>query len=303
MNASASMIARPARASGVTRSADGSCLARARHDREEQHRERDAAHRKRHCGRSVVRVFHLAGRDAREEQRLRRDQPDRHGAAPYDDDRETTGDQRPGECSAHAASTSHVTIPRSATSAAMPRSRGARRIRIFATSVSVSASAPHNTMRSGGQEGKLQPGVARVRQEYLRGQHEDEPVSCRGGPLEQRKIAARVLEQRAFVDHRQLEMRVRVVDRLAPRLGDHDKRERDRTECQCWVGPCGRASRPRDHLHEVGGAGDKRGDGERQHERRLKEHGDREVAAGAHQRKPVGHLPRRRGDGEPRKRQ
>ena len=46
----------------------------------------------------------------------------------------------------------------------------------------------------------------------------------RGGPLEVREVPARVLEERPLVDHRQLEVRVRVVDRLAPGLGHDDER-------------------------------------------------------------------------------
>ena len=66
-----------------------------------------------------------------------------------------------------------------------------------------------------------------VRQEDLRGEHEHEPVPRRRRPLQVGEVAARVLEQRPLVDHRQLEVRVGVVDRLPAGLGDDDERERD----------------------------------------------------------------------------
>ena len=57
-------------------------------------------------------------------------------------DRGGNGARGCGERAAHADSTSQATTPRSPASAATPRRRGARRIRSFATSVSVRASAP-----------------------------------------------------------------------------------------------------------------------------------------------------------------
>ncbi len=105
------------------------------------------------------------------------------------------------------------------------------------------------------------------------------------------------------MDHRQLEVRVGVVDRLPSRLGHQDERERERAEGESRARPGGRACRPRDHQDEVRGARDERRDGEREHERRFDEDGDREVAARSHQREPVRDVPGRRGDGEPRERE
>ena len=69
-----------------------------------------------------------------------------------------------------------------------------------------------------------------MRHEDLGGEHEHDPVACRGAPVQERKIAAAVLEHGPFVDHRQLEVRVRIVERLPARLGEDDEREPHRTE-------------------------------------------------------------------------
>ena len=66
-----------------------------------------------------------------------------------------------------------------------------------------------------------------MRQEDPGGEDENEPVSRGQRPLEERLVAAGELEHRPFVDHRQLEVRVGVVDRLSSRLGDDDERERN----------------------------------------------------------------------------
>ena len=143
-----------------------------------------------------------------------------------------------------------------------------------------------------------------MREEHLRGEHEHEPVPRRRRPLQVREVAAGVLEQRPLVDHRQLEVRVGVVDRLAAGLGDDDEREGDRAERERRARPDGRP----------GGPGDDRragrsspvtsaGDGEREDERRLDEHRDRQVAARAHQREAVRDVPGGGGEREARQRE
>ena len=108
----------------------------------------------------------------------------------------------------------------------------------------------------------LEPRLGRVGDEDLRRQDEHDPVPCCRAPLQVGEVATAVLEQRAFVDHRQLEVRVRVVDRLASRLGEHDEREPDRTERETRRRPDGAPRCARDHSCEVGRAGDQGRDAE-----------------------------------------
>ena len=124
------------------------------------------------------------------------------------------------------------------------------------------------------QCGELPPDARRVRQEDLRREHEHEPVPGGGGPLQEREVAAAVLEQRPLVDHRQLEVRVRVVDRLAARLGDDDGGERDRGERERRRRPGARAGRARDHADQVGRARNERRDREREDQADLDEDRD-----------------------------
>ena len=105
------------------------------------------------------------------------------------------------------------------------------------------------------------------------------------------------------MDHRQLEVRVGVVDRLPPRLGDDDEREGDGAESERRVRPDRRARRSGDHPGEARRPRDERADREREHERRLGRDGDGQVAARAHQREAVRDVPRRGGDGEARERE
>ena len=60
---------------------------------------------------------------------------------------------------------------------------------------------------------------------------------------------------------------------------------------------------PADDAAEVGRAGDERRNGEREHERRLDEHRQRQVAARSLQREAVGGVPGRSADGEPGERE
>ncbi len=128
--------------------------------------------------------------------------------------------------------------------------------------------------------------------EDLCGEDEHEPVPRCGGPLEVGEVAAGVFEHWAFVDHRQLQMGVGVVDRLTSRFGDDDERERDGSERQSRCPPHMGARGPGDDAAQVSRSADKRADGERQHECRLDEHRQRQVAARAHQREAVRDIPR-----------
>ena len=152
-------------------------------------------------------------------------------------------------------------------------------------------------------ERELEPDLPRMRQEHLCGESEHDPVARCRTPLEVREVASGVLEQRAFMDHRQLEMRVGIVDRLAARLGDDDECERERPERERGVRPHGTPGRRGDDAREVGGGRDECRDCKRKNERRLDEHRERQVAARSHEREPVRRVPRGGGDGEARKRE
>ena len=160
-----------------------------------------------------------------EDERLNRQEADRERSAPHRHDDEAHRDERPDDRAAHAVPTSQAAIPSNATTALdreQPRDEQDAHLR-------------HDRLRKrergaerdkhDRQQAELPPDAPRVREEDLRGDHEHEPVPRARGPLEIRQVAARVLEQRPLVDHRQLEMRVGVVDRLATRLRDDDERE------------------------------------------------------------------------------
>jgi hypothetical protein len=102
------------------------------------------------------------------------------------------------------------------------------------------------------------------------------------------------------VNHRQLEVRVRVVDRLAPGFGDGDEGESDCAERQCRAPPDVRACRRRDDAPQIRRAGNERRDGDREHERRVDEDGERQVAARTHQREAAADVPGGCGDDESR---
>ena len=116
-------------------------------------------------------------------------------------------------------------------------------------------------------------------------EHEHDPVARRAGPLQVREVAAGVLEQRPLVDHRELEVGVGVVDRLAPGLDEDHERERDR------AAPVRRAC-PRYASRRAAWLIARRSvlcDGQRGRtssastQQRLAEHGDHQVPRGAHQ--------------------
>ena len=57
-------------------------------------------------------------------------------------------------------------------------------------------------------------------QEEVDQQRHEQQLLERGGPLDEGEVGARVLEHHRLVDHRQLEVRRRIVDGNAAGLGD-----------------------------------------------------------------------------------
>ena len=282
-------------------SAAARVCARRRRARARRARPRARRVRPRRRRRSRPRMCRRAGED----QRLDRDQRDGDRASANDDHRDTETDEQPDESAAHArllTRTNQLTIPRSAAAAPTASSRGASRMRIFALSVSSTASAAQSTTSTTGSSAScpqtLSCGAGRSgRRARAR------PSAGRRRPLQERQVASGVLEQRPFVDHRQLEMGVGVVDWLATGLGDDHESERHRGETERGVRPDGRARCARDHRGQVRRAGNERGDRRREHERHLGEDRDHQVAARAHQRKAVRDVPRCCCDGEPSQRE
>jgi hypothetical protein len=104
----------------------------------------------------------------------------------------------------------------------------------------------------------------------------------RRGPFDQRQVACRVFEDHRLVDHRELEVRRRIVDRDARILRERHHRERDAGEREARVDgelavrervdDCRQRGRPRDQAC-----------GEEHHEeRRLGEEADEHLAPRAH---------------------
>ena len=85
-------------------------------------------------------------------------------------------------------------------------------------------------------------------------------MARRGRPVQKREIAAGVLEQRPLVDHRQLEMRVGVVDRLAAGLDEDHEHERQRAAPVRRRAPDVPAGRRDAHRQQVGAVRGKRRD-------------------------------------------
>ena len=205
-----------------------------------------------------------------EHERLRGDEPDGDRAAPHDHNSEPERDEQPDQAAAHVSCTSHDATPSSAAippSGEQPRREQDPHLRDQRLGER-EPRAEHDEHER--ENAELLPDAVGVRQEDLRREHEHEPVPGGRRPLQVGEVAAGVLEQRPFVDHRQLEMGVGVVDRLSPGLGDDDKRERDRGERRAP----GSTRRPPPAVPaiiplQVRRAGDERGDGEREHERRL----------------------------------
>src|ERR1035441_4750137 len=108
------------------------------------------------AGRQRERHHHIAAgagpgqRETGEHQRLHRHQAGRHRPPPYHDDTEPEANNKPRLQPGHETPACRATTPSSATTAATPSSRGASSTRIFTTSVSVTASAPHMAVISAG---------------------------------------------------------------------------------------------------------------------------------------------------------
>ena len=134
-----------------------------------------------------------------------------------------------------------------------------------------------------GEGGRRGVGRQPHRQEG-RGEHPHDQHELELGRVDQDgQPAARGLEQHPLVDHRQLEVRVRVVDRLVPRLGHGDDGERRGAQQQRRREPAAAGGRPGagDHA-QVRGARRQGGTREGEQERRLHERRDRDLAAAAH---------------------
>ena len=194
---------------------------------------------------------------------------------------------------AHVVSTSHVRIPSSPDAApTASKTRGEQDAHLRDERLDErEGRCEHH--QDGGEKRELQPGLRRVRDEDLGCEHQHDPVARGCAPLQVSEVAAAVLEQRALVDHGQLEVRVRVVDGLATGLGEDDERETDCAEREPRRRPDRAPRCPCDHSREVGRPGDQSCDGEGQHEGRLGEHADREVTARSHEREPVRRIPGR----------
>ena len=140
-----------------------------------------------------------------------------------------------------APSTRRVITASRATPAPAPSNRGTSRMRSFATSVSSTAEADGEGDDRHGKQRETCAEPARMRQEDRRRQRRAPASGVQPGPLQKREVAAGVLEQRALVDHRQLEVGVGVVHRLTPRLRDDDEQERHHRQGLGGIAPHGRA--------------------------------------------------------------
>ena len=109
--------------------------------------------------------------------------------------------------------------------------------------------------------------------------HEEEELH-RARPLDEREVAARVLEHHRLVDHRQLEVRGRVVDGQASGLREHhDEEGREGEEVPGIGGEAGLAAQALDDAAQVGRVR-AQGEGEDGHDDRgLGERGHRDLAA------------------------
>ena len=163
--------------------------------------------------------------------------------------------------------------------------------RILATSVSVSASAAQRTASAAGRSASCHHDARRVRRKICAASTSTSQWRAAAAHCRYREVAAGVLEQRALVDHRQLEVRVGVVDGLAAGLGDHDERERDRAERERRARPDLGPGGAGDHPAQVGRRRRRAPQREREDERRLDEDRERQVAARAHQREAVRRRP------------
>ena len=181
--------------------------------------------------------------------------------------------------------------------AALSRS-GTRNRRSLALVVSTSTTAPARTSSLATNHSSDSP--MRLRAQIRRDAHREEDVHQqrhqhelldRGAPLDQRQVAARVFEHHRLVNHRQLQVRGRVVHGDAARLGQQHDEQRGKGQHMRRVEQLpGRPLGGQHHLAEIGGAG---GDGhgeDGQHQRRLGHGGDGHLAAAAHAAKGAGRV-------------
>ena len=100
----------------------------------------------------------------------------------------------------------------------------------------------------------------------------------RGCPLHEREVPRRVLEQHRLVNHRELEMCRRIVDRNACVLGEQHQREGDRGEREARVDHEMLAREVRGNRGQRRGRRDQRRDENDHEERRLRQEADHHLA-------------------------
>ena len=100
----------------------------------------------------------------------------------------------------------------------------------------------------------------------------------RRGPLDQREMPRRVLEDHRLVDHRQLEVRRRVVDRNPRVLGQRHHRERDAGEGEARIDRQLAVRERVDDRRQRRRAGDQRCGEQHHQQRRLGEEADEHLA-------------------------
>ena len=175
-------------------------------------------------------------------------EPDRERAPAHDDgeaERRRAARARTPLMCPHQPATIRAARPAAPT----PSRRGTSRIRIFARErLEQGKCRAQSTTSTTGSVGELPPDVVAGGGARPALRARARASAARRRPLQIGEVAAGVFEQRALVDHRQLEVRVGVVDRLPPGLGDDDQRERDRA----------RAQAPGSHQTAAGRRGDHR---------------------------------------------
>ena len=183
-------------------------------------------------------------------------------------------------------------------------SSGTRKSRSFAMRVSSTATTP---ARITSLASRLATATARAagvmldrdapRDEEIAEQREEDEQLDRGRPLDEGQVAAGVLEDHRLVDHRELEVRGRVVDGQAPGLGQgHDEERAEREQVAGAQGRSRSRHGARHDLTEVGGA---RAEGEREDRE-----GDGGLGEGSHGHLAAGsHAAERRARVEPGQRE
>ncbi len=105
------------------------------------------------------------------------------------------------------------------------------------------------------------------------------------------------------MDHRQLEVGVGVVDRLAAGLDEDHQREGDRAAPVRGRAPDVLAAGRGDHRAQVGAVRRQRGDQQSKRQQCLAEDRDRQITRGSHQREAAARVPRGGGEREARERE